>query len=92
MPRPAYRSRSLRRVYVRTPGGRLVVHYEDRKVNPPRCAICGSILQGFPKMTRRKARRGHKPPGRPYGGCICPRCLSRALKETIRETYSSLIK
>ena len=50
MPRQRYRSRSLRRVYVRTPGGRTVIHYEKRKSLPAKCAICGAELQGVPRL------------------------------------------
>ncbi|RLE77596.1 MAG: 50S ribosomal protein L34e [Thermoprotei archaeon] len=89
MPRPAHRSRTVKRVYVRTPGGRLVVHYRRRKVSPPRCAICGRALSGFPKMTLREARKGHRPPGRPYGGCVCHECLAKALKSAVRGAYSA---
>ena len=92
MPRPSYRSRTKKRIYVRTPGGRVVIHYEKGKINPPRCAICGRILNGFPRMTRRESRKGHRPPGRPYAGCICHKCLTEALKNAVREYYLELIR
>ena len=85
MVRPAYRSRSLRRVHVRIPSGVSVVHYERRKNNPPRCAVCGRVLQGFPKL-RKGDHSGHRPPGRPYGGYLCHDCLRRLLKAAIRSS------
>ena len=69
------RSRRLRRIAVRTPGGRVVYHYEKRKYDVPKCAICKKPLSGFPKMRPKDARKGHRPPGRIYGGYICPKCL-----------------
>lgn len=87
MPRPAYRSRTIKRVHVRTPGGRLVVHYRRKKLAQPKCAVCGRTLSGFQKMTLREARKGHRPPGRPYGGCLCHECLIKALKKAVREAY-----
>lgn len=87
MPRPTLRSRSLRRVKVRTPGGRLVIHYERRKPGPARCAICGAVLGGVPRerpSRLRKLAHTERRPERPYGGVICPRCLRRGLKDATR--------
>ena len=84
MPRPTHRSRKgWRRIAVRTPGGELKIHYERRKVNPPRCAICGRRLN-IPRMTPREAREGFRTPGRPYAGNVCARCLREAIKEAVR--------
>ncbi len=87
MVRPAYRSRSLRRVHVRIPSGVSVVHYERRKNDVPHCAICGRPLQGFPKLVKGD-HSGHRPPGRPYAGNICHACLRRLLKAAIRSGSS----
>ncbi len=87
MVRPALRSRSLRRRKVRTPGGRTVVHFEKRKPGPARCAICGRILNGVPRLRSVELRKLHKTdrrPERPYGGYLCPQCLARLLKEAAR--------
>jgi len=87
MPRPRYRSRSLRRVYVRTPGGRTVIHYEKRKPLPAKCAVCGAELHGVPRLRPvelRKLPKSLRRPERMYGGVICPRCLKTLLKQAIR--------
>ena len=87
MPRPALRSRSLRRVKVRTPGGRVVIHYERRKPKPARCGLCGAILGGVPRerpSRMRKLAHTERRPERPYGGVICPRCLRRGLINAVR--------
>ena len=89
MPRPGLRTHSRRKVYVRTPGGRTVIHYEPRKPGPARCAICGRPLNGVPRLPRaelRKLAKTEKRPERPYGGYICHRCLARLLKESIRSS------
>jgi len=84
MPRPAYRSRKgLRIIKVRTPGGRLVYHYEKRKYNPPRCAVCKRVLN-MPKMTPKEARKGFRTPGRPYAGFLDHRCLREGIKKAVR--------
>ena len=92
MPRPALRSRSLRRIYRRTPGGRLVIHYERRKPNKAKCYICGGELHGVPRLRPselRKLPKTMKRPERPYGGHICPKCLKRLLKKSIRESLTT---
>ncbi|MCI4461499.1 MAG: 50S ribosomal protein L34e [Thermogladius sp.] len=87
MPRPMYRSRSLRRVVVRTPGGELKIHYEKRKPSVAHCAICGRPLNGVPRLRPsqlRKLAKTEKRPERIYGGVICPRCLARLLRQSAR--------
>ncbi len=84
MVRPAYRSRSLRRIKVRTPGGDLKVHYEKRFASLPKCAICGRPLQG---INIKRVKTGHEPlksPSRPYGGYVCHKCLRYGLKLSVR--------
>ncbi len=93
MPRPALRSRSLRRVKVRTPGGRLVVHYYRRKPNQARCALCGRPLAGVPvgrPVEIRNIPLSKKRPNRMFGGVLCPSCLERLLKKVIRREIVSV--
>jgi len=88
LPRPAYRTRSKRRVYVRTPGGRLNIHYTPRRPGPARCAICGKPLNGVPRLRPvelRKLAKTEKRPERLYGGVVCSSCLARLLRESARE-------
>ncbi len=87
MPRPGLRTRSKRKVFVRTPGGRVVVHYKPRKTGPARCAICGRPLNGVPRLRPyrlRKLAKTEKRPERPYGGYICSSCLARLYREAAR--------
>ncbi len=89
MPRPSLRSRTTKRKLVRTPGGRLVLRVIPKKHDYPKCALCGRPLQGFPKMTAKEERRGHRPPTRAYGGYLCYSCLKKGLKEAVRNLYYS---
>ncbi|MGC9011400.1 MULTISPECIES: 50S ribosomal protein L34e [Thermogladius] len=87
MPRPMYRTRSWRRVVVRTPGGELRVHYEKRRPSPAHCAICGRPLNGVPRLRPsqlRKLAKTEKRPERIYGGVICPSCLAKLIRRSVR--------
>ena len=86
MVRPTYRSRSWRRVHVRTPGGSLVVRFERRKPGPARCARCGRELGGVPRLAPRRLRKlpkTAKRPERPYGGVLCGSCLAELIFEVV---------
>jgi large subunit ribosomal protein L34e len=84
MPRPAYRSRSLRRVKVRTPGGRLIIRYEKRAKGVPRCPITGLPLGG---MNAKIYRFGIpiRAPSRPYGGVYSHKVLAHAIRLAVRQ-------
>lgn len=83
MPRPAYRSRSLRRVMVKTPGSRTVIHYEKRPLGAPRCPITGLVIGG---MNGKIYRTGVKirAPSRPYGGVYSHKVIARAIRLAVR--------
>ncbi|CCC82603.1 hypothetical protein [Thermoproteus tenax] len=84
MVKPALRSRSLRRVQRRTPGGRTVVHYYKRFASPPRGAITGEVLQGMDEKRVKTSRERLRAPSRPYGGYVSHKVLQRALRLAIR--------
>jgi len=91
MPRPMYRTRSWRRVIRRVPSGEVVVHYEKRRPNRARCAICGAELNGVPTLRPSqlaKLAKTEKRPERPYGGYICPKCLARGIREALRASIA----
>jgi large subunit ribosomal protein L34e len=92
MPRPMYRARSWRRISKRIPSGRAVVHYEKGKPGRARCAVCGAPLNGVPALrpvVLSKLAKTEKRPERPYGGVVCPKCLSRGLRNSIRALVAS---
>jgi large subunit ribosomal protein L34e len=57
MPRPALRTRSLRRIRTKLPGGAFVIHYFKRKPSGAVCAICKKPLHGVPRKLPSKLRR-----------------------------------
>jgi large subunit ribosomal protein L34e len=82
-----HKSRSLRRVFKRTPGGKTVVRFEKRKPKIAHCAACGAKLKGVPRERPYKMHnmpKTKKRPQRPYGGVLCSSC---ARKKIIEETH-----
>ena len=68
MPEPYKRSRSLRRLQIKVPGGRTVLHYKERKLGKAKCGSCGGILTGVQRkrnlkcincQKQRKDQKGH---------------------------------
>ena len=89
MPRPSLRSRSLRKVKLRIPGGASVVHYLRRNPSKARCASCNSILNGVASERPTKQKnlpKTQKTVSRAYGGNLCPDCTKEAMKTKARGT------
>ena len=87
MPKPKHRSRSLRRVQKKMPGGSTRQRYVSRKPKVHKCAGCGTELKGIPRLTPQKAKntpKTKKRPERPYGGYLCGRCAREKIKEEAR--------
>jgi len=77
MPEPYKRSRSLRRLQIKTPGGVTKTHYRKRKPGKAECGKCGALLKGVPRerpLKMSKLPKAKKRPERPYGGTLCSKC------------------
>jgi large subunit ribosomal protein L34e len=82
------RSRTKRIVLRKTPGGRIAIHYEKRRPNIAKCALCKSELRGVPNLPpvkMRKLPKSSKRPNRPYGGYLDHKCLEKLIKMAVRE-------
>ena len=82
-----YKSRSKRLVYVKTPGGKTVIHYKHKKPSKAQCASCGKVLAGVPHVDAyrlKKMSKTKKRPERPYGGNLCSACMRKKIKEMSR--------
>ena len=87
MPAPRKRSRSLRKIFVKTPGGRTTVHYKHRKPKLARCGKCGATLKGVVRerpYKMKKMAKSKKRPTRPYGGVLCSGCMRKLFVEKAR--------
>ena len=87
MPAGKHKSRTLRRVFVRTPGSNTVMHYRRRKPSKAECAHCKQPLAGVPQVLSHKLRnmpKSSRRPERPYGGYLCSKCTRALMKEKAR--------
>ena len=87
MPQRYKRSRSLRKVKRRLPGGRTVIHYKKEKPKAAHCARCDAVLKGVPRERPFKMHtmaKTKKRPERPYGGNLCSKCMRDLIIEKAR--------
>lgn len=88
MPELRYRSRSYKRTFKKTPGGRTVLHYKKKKPSKHICAECHKPLHAVPRgrpYEIGKLSKSKKRPNRPYGGYLCPECTRRLFKKEARK-------
>ena len=87
MPRGREKSGRFRKIFVKTPGSKTVVHHRERKPSKAVCGSCGANLAGVPR--ERPAKMANMPktakrPERPYGGVLCSKCMRNQVKEHAR--------
>ena len=88
MPAPRLRSRSLRKVFRKTPGGRVSIQYKKQKPKTAKCGSCGATLKGIPRefpYRMKNMAKTKKRPERPYGGVLCSRCMRIKIVEKARQ-------
>jgi len=77
-----HRSRSLKRVQVRTPGGRTVTKYKKKKTSKHKCAVCKEVLHGKPRGISSKIKalpKSRRKINRPFGGMLCSKCSRKVI-------------
>lgn len=82
------KSRTFRRVKVKTPGGKTITQYKRRKPSKAECGGCGKLLAGVPRELPFKMKtmpKTKKRPERPYGGVLCSKCMRAKIIETARK-------
>ena len=88
MPQPNKRSRTFRRVFIKTPGNNNRILYKNRKPKQPHCDNCGKILHGTKRggsALIRNLSKSNKHPARIFGGKLCSTCTKRELIKRIRK-------
>ncbi len=84
-----FKSNTFRKVFRKTPGGRIAVHYELRKPKRAHCARCSRPLPGVIRARPSKLKntaKTMKRPERPFGGVLCSACMRAVIKERARQT------
>ena len=87
MPRPSLRTRSLRKIRKKLPGGASVIHYVKKRPGKAACANCGKELHGVASGLTSRVRSlsaSKKRPNRAYGGRLCSECSRKEVKKKIR--------
>ena len=88
MPRGMFKSRTFRRIFKKTPGGKVSLVYEKRKPSVAHCGRCGAQLHGIPRGNSKdiaKLSKTQRRPERPFGGVLCSKCLKDVLRYEVRE-------
>ena len=88
MPSPHLRSRSLRKVFRKVPGGRTTIHFKKRKPKSATCKSCKAVLKGVPRELPFKMRsmaKTKKRPERPFGGVLCSKCMRVEIINKVRQ-------
>lgn len=79
MPKPMYRSRSLRKLARVTPKKRNVIHYKKKASKLPHCAICGKELNGL-NISKGAKGKSLRTNSRLFGGVLCANCTADIVK------------
>ncbi len=85
MPRGSQKSRTFRRIHVRTPKHTHLV-YAKRKPQKAHCADCGAVLHGVASKRpylMAKLSKTEKRPDRPFAGMLCSKCMRIRVKEQL---------
>lgn len=85
------KSRTYRRVKVRTPGGDVRIHYRKKKPSKSICAVCKAPLSGMPRerpIKMQKMAKSKKIPTRPYAGNLCSKCTRLVMRRKGRKLFS----
>lgn len=80
MVRGQFKSRTFRRIFRRTPGGKSVLRYLRRKPSQPKCAETGQVLPGVARGTPgqiKKLTRSQRKPSRPFAGFLSSKAARR---------------
>ena len=72
---------------MKSPSGRVVIHYRVRDPKPAKCGNCGAVLKGVPSKrpaALKKIPKTSRRPERPYGGVLCSSCARKKIIAEVR--------
>ena len=82
------KSKSLRKVFVRTPGGKTVVHHKLKTGKQATCPVTGQKLHGTPKARPSrltKVAKSKAKPSRLFGGMLSSWAARREIIRRVRK-------
>ncbi|MCS7126724.1 MAG: 50S ribosomal protein L34e [Aigarchaeota archaeon] len=81
--RRSLRTRARKKKFVRTPGGRVVVHIVDEKRDFHHCSRCGTIIHGIAREKDYKLSHSERTVERYYGRVLCHNCLEQLIRDKV---------
>ena len=93
--RHSYNTASNRVKVVKTPGGRLTVHYIKKTVNAPRCRCCKTVLPGLKRLRPSEVKKegsSHHSVSRAYGGNLCHKCVRERILRAFLVEEQKIVK
>lgn len=82
-----FKSKSLRKVFVKVPGNTIKVHYSARRPNRAVCPVYGTPLSGVPRKNPAelgKLAKSERKPERPFGGMLSSKATREIMKDKAR--------
>ena len=82
------KSKSERKVFVKTPSGRNTISLRDRRPSKRTCKTCGAVLKGVKRISAfklSKTSKSKKRANRKFGGELCSRCSREIILEGARK-------
>jgi len=80
---------------LKTPGGKVTVHYRTKSANGPKCGDCGASIQGVPHLRPHKYRllpKREKNVTRAYGGSRCSTCVRQRIVRAFLVEEQKIVK
>ena len=94
--RLSYNTKSNKTLICKTPGGKLVTHYSNKKTQDSKCGDCKEALHGIPAVRPVKLAslsKRVKTVNRAYGGSKCGKCVrSRIIRAFLIEEQKIVAK
>ena len=87
MPTQRNRSKSLRKIKTKVPGGAVKTHFVRRKPKAATCAVTGERLHGVARgrpYQVKKLSKTQRRPERPYGGILSSKAMRQVMIQKAR--------
>ncbi|MEM1946775.1 MAG: hypothetical protein QXH12_02720 [Candidatus Caldarchaeum sp.] len=85
--RRSLRTRSRKRIAVRTPGGGVKLIFRESNPGKPTCRYCGRTIHGI--VSTGRGSFSSKTVSRMFGGVICASCLAQRIINVAAAEWSS---